>query len=120
MTRVLALVLAVLEPASLALTASSGFSSLRDRGWPALLFLLFRLSVTGLGLMAGVALWQRRPGAIAIARAALALALLAVLIAYGTTLWPRRPPPGLAGPILVVQLAWYGGWLAWTLSRRTS
>lgn len=118
MTRLLAIVLAVIEPAALALTASSSLWTLGNRGWSALLFLLFRLSVTGLGLVAGVALWQRRPGAMALARTALGLALLAVLIAYGTTLWPRRPPPGLAGPILVVQLAWYGGWLAWTLRHR--
>lgn len=118
MTRLLAFVLIVIEPASLALTASSRLASLSDSGWPSLLFLVVRLGVTGLGLAAGVALWQGRAGALALARVALALALAAVLVASFTSLWPNRPPPGLAGPVLALQVAWYGGWLAWTLIAR--
>ena len=92
MRRLLALVLTVLEPLSLALAASQHLATLVDRGWPSLAFLAFRLGVTGLGLIAGVALWQRRAGARALVRA------------------------GLGGPVLALVVIWYSGWF-WLTTR---
>ena len=116
MRRLLALVLTVLEPLSLALAASQHLATLVDRGWPSLAFLAFRLGVTGLGLIAGVALWQRRAGARALVRAALALALASSALALTSPLWPGRPPPGLGGPVLALVVIWYSGWF-WLTTR---
>ncbi len=117
MHRLLALLLMVWEPLSLSLIASGLMNRLTDRGWPAVALLLARLAITGFGVAAGRALWSNRPGAIALARWAVGLALVAVVLTYTTSLWPRTLPPGLHGPVVTALIAWHGGWLIWLLTR---
>jgi hypothetical protein len=112
----LALALTVLEPATLALAASGRLSAIIDRGGFAVAFLVFRLAVTGLAMMTGVALWQRRPGAVPLTRIALVLLAVCALGAQWNALWPGQLPPGLAGPALALTMAWYGFWY-WYVNR---
>ena len=117
MRRLLALLLIVWEPLSLALLASGMIYRLADRGWPSVAFLIARLAITGFGIAAGRALWADRPGAVVLARWAVGLSLAAVLLTYTTPLWPRTLPPGVHGPVVTALVAWYGGWLLWLFRR---
>ena len=115
MRRLLIFVLLVFEPATLALVVSASLDRLVNRGPGAILLLVARLIVAGIGVAAGLALWRRRPGGVALARLAMALSLAAVLVTHLTHLWPGRLPPGLEGPALAALLVYYGGWLTWLL-----
>jgi uncharacterized YccA/Bax inhibitor family protein len=115
--RLLAVLLLVVEPVTLALRASGAIASLIERGPASIAFLVICLAIAGLGMAAGRRLWQRRAGGIVLARWTLAFSLAAVVVSHTTRLWPDTLPPGLAGPVLTATLAWYGAWLAWTLSQ---
>ena len=113
MRRLLALLLIVWEPLNLALLAAGLFDRLPERGWPAMALLAGRLAVAGFGMMAGLALWSDRAGAIRMARWAVGLTLLAVLATHATGWWPRTFAPGVRGPAVAVIAGWHGLWLAW-------
>jgi hypothetical protein len=117
MRRVLAVVLVLWEPLTLALAASSLLRRIADRGITAWSVLGLKVVVAGLGIAAGMALWQGRPGALVLARWALALSLVTTVFARTTHFWPATLPPGVAGPALAVSIAWTGGWLIWTLRK---
>jgi len=118
MRRVLALLLMVWEPLSLALFAAGLLTRLPERGWPAGALLAFRLVVASVGMVAGRALWSGTPGAIALARWAVGLALVAVLLTHTTGWWPTTLAPGVRGPAIVVLAGWHVLWLAWLLRQR--
>jgi hypothetical protein len=104
-------VLIVWQPLSLGLVASSALGSLSVRGWPLALVLIGRLAVAALGVAAGLALWRRRPGALALARASLILSAAADIFIYSTPYFPNNRPPGDTTLILIGSLLWYGAWL---------
>jgi len=112
--RIVAALLVVVEPLALALAASAALEWLLSRRAIAVAFLLARLAITGVGMVAGIRLWDERPGGIALARWSYAGQLAASLVAYTTRLWPTTLAPGVAEPAFVFGLAWYAGWLAWT------
>ena len=116
--RVLAFLLVAWAPLSLALTASALLDSLAARGWPAIALLIVRLSVTGLGVAAGRALWNNRPGAMTLARWATGLSLGTVLITVTTSIWPAPLPPGVREPAAIATVAWHALWFLWTLRQR--
>ncbi|HEY8535404.1 MAG TPA: hypothetical protein VIL25_03110 [Vicinamibacterales bacterium] len=118
MRRLLALLLMVWEPLNLALLAAGIISRLPERGWPALSLLAFRLVVASVGIIAGRALWSGAPGAVRLARWAVGLALVAVLLTYTTGWWPARLAPGVRGPAVVVLAGWHALWLAWLFRLR--
>jgi hypothetical protein len=119
--RLVAALLVVVEPLTLALAASAALEWLLSRGAIAVAFLLVRLAITGVGMVAGMRLWDERPGGIALARWSYAGQLAATLVAHTTRLWPTTLAPGVAEPAFVFGLAWYAGWLAWTFfADRTS
>jgi hypothetical protein len=113
--RIVAALLVVLEPLTLALAASAALEWLLSRGALAVGFLLVRLAIAGVGMVAGMRLWDGRPGGIALARLSYAGQLAATIVAHTTRLWPTTLAPGVAEPAFVVGVVWYGGWLAWTL-----
>ena len=115
MRRIVAALLVVAEPITLAFAASSAIESLVDRGPASVVFLVARLAITGLGMAAGIRLWQQRPGGIVLARWSYGLQLAATVVAHTTRLWPSTLPPGLAGPAFAAGLIWYGAWFAWSL-----
>jgi hypothetical protein len=112
---VLAFLLVVWEPLNLALTASAFLDRLGDRGWPAVVLLVGRLATTGLGVAAGRALWNHRPGAVMLARWATGLSLIAVTVTVTTSIWPSPLPPGVREPAAFAAIAWYSAWFVWTL-----
>ena len=75
MRRVLAVVLVLWEPLTLALAASTLLRRITEHGVPAYAVLVVKVFVAGVGIAAGMALWQERPGAMVLARWALALSL---------------------------------------------
>jgi hypothetical protein len=115
MRRIVAALLVVWEPLTFAIAASSAIDWLMQRGLMAVVFLIARLLVTGIGISAGMRLWQEQPGGIALARWAYAGQLAAAIVAHSTRLWPTTLAPGIAEPAFAVGVAWYAGWLVWTV-----
>jgi hypothetical protein len=50
-----------------------------------------------------------------LARWAVGLAFVAVIITVLTPIWPHRLPPGLREPATALLFVWYGAWFVWTL-----
>ena len=81
------------------------------RGWEAVALLGVRLLIAGLGIAAGMALWQKAPQAKVLATAALILSTAAAAVTLGTSILPHNLPPGDA-PFWFALIALHnGGWL---------
>lgn len=108
---VLVILLVVWEPAAFAFYASSIVDRLIDRGPAALLLLVLKLGVIGMGIAAGRALWSLRPGSITFAQAALALSAITTLLITVSGAWPPRAP-GTVAPltalVLLYDILWIG------------
>ena len=77
----------------------------------ALTFVLgFRLLIVGVGIAAGLALWNQRPGALALARVAVALSIMGLIVTSITRSIPDNRPPGTALPITVALIAYNAAW----------
>jgi hypothetical protein len=111
--RLLAVLLVAWEPASFALYASSLLFRLVERGPLAVAALAAHLVVTGVGLAAGLALWSDRPGATTLARLALVLSASLTLGTFATSAFPPAAPPGLAGPLTALMLAYDAAWFVY-------
>lgn len=116
--RLLAFLLVVWAPLNLALIASASLDRLTDRGWPAIALLIVRMAITGVGVAAGRALWNDRPGAMTLARWATGLSLGAALITATTSIWPAPLPPGVREPVAITTVSWHALWFLWTLRQR--
>jgi uncharacterized membrane protein YidH (DUF202 family) len=110
---VLGLLLAIVEPLGMAYYASGVLASVVNRGTLAVLLLIARLAITGIGVAAGLSLWGDRPGALAWARAAVALTGAGVVLTAMSPTFPHNRPPGLTAPLLAALLAYYGAWFAY-------
>jgi hypothetical protein len=113
---VLAVLLLVWQPLSLATTMSGLVDELSSRGAGLGFILLARLLAAGLGIAAGLALFQVKPGAVPLAKASLAVSFAVDVLVYVTPWSPNNRPPGDATIILVISLAYYAAWFAY-LSR---
>jgi hypothetical protein len=114
MRRVLAVILVLWEPLTLALAASTLLRRITEHGVPAYAVLVVKVFVAGVGIAAGMALWQERPGAMVLARWALALSLATTLFSRLTDFWPATLP--VESPVGArASVAWTGGWLVWSL-----
>ena len=81
--------------------------------------LLVRLLAAGLGIAAGLALFQVKPGALTLAKASLILSAAVDVLAYATPWSPNNRPPGDATIILMASLVYYAAWFAYlTRSKR--
>ena len=111
-------ILILWQPLSLAVIGSSALNSLSVRGVPLALVLLGRLIVAAFGVAAGLALMQRRPAAVTMAKASLLLSAASDVFVYTTPYFPNNRPPGDTTVILAASLAWYGVWLAYLFRSR--
>lgn len=108
--------LLVWQPLSLGLTMAGLVDELTLRGPGLAMILLARLLAAGLGIAAGLSLFQMTPGAVTIAKASLVYSALVDVIVYATPYSPSNRPPGDATIILVVSILYYGVWFGY-LSR---
>jgi len=118
MRRLLAILLLVWEPLNLALAASQAVATLDQRGWLTVAWLVAQLVVTGVGIAAGMLLWQDRPGAIGLTRWALILLLVFAAARWTPPFAPRNLPPGIRGPAVSALVGWYAAWLVWAWRQR--
>jgi len=115
----LSAVLLVWQPLSLATTMSGLVEELSIRGAGLGFILLARLLAAGLGIAAGLALFQVKPGAVAIAKASLVVSAAVDVLVYATPYSPRNRPPGDSTIVLIASLIYYGAWFAYlTRSKR--
>jgi hypothetical protein len=117
---VLVVLLVAWEPVTLSVYASGVVDRVIERGALATLVLLARVVVAAVGIAAGLALWNDRPRSVAFARLAVILSAAATLLAAVTRALPTGAPPGVAGPLLALTLAWDAAWIAyltWWLRR---
>src|SRR5579862_3081999 len=85
---VLCLLLVIWQPLSVAIVVSSMVNRLAIRGLPLALVLLLRLLVTAFGIAAGIALFARRPAAVAMAKASLVASAAVDVFVYVTPYAP--------------------------------
>jgi hypothetical protein len=110
---VLCALLLVWQPLNLGLTMAGLVNELSRRGPGLALILLARLLAAGLGIAAGLSLFQVKPGAVTIARTSLAYSAIVDVIVYATPYSPNNRPPGDATIILAASLLYYGVWFAY-------
>jgi hypothetical protein len=110
---ILSALLVVWEPLSFALFASSVVTRLMTRGAAAFVLLGLRLAIVSIGVAAGLSLWNERPGALVLARAAIALSVGGLLITTSTSALPDNRPPGTALPTTVALVAYNAAWFAY-------
>jgi hypothetical protein len=112
---VLCRLLIVFHPLSLAITASNALGALAVRGAAVAMILVLRLLVVALGVAAGLALQGRRPGAVTLAKVALAVSALTDLFVYTTPYFPNNRPPGDTALYVVASLAYHAIWLGYLM-----
>lgn len=104
----LCLLLCVWEPLTLALSASAGISAITAGQTERGAFLAFRILVAGIGVAAGIAIWNGRPHAVALAKIALGLSAAGAVIRF---VWfPGNVPPGLRLPLALLSVAFNAAW----------
>jgi hypothetical protein len=105
--------LIVFQPLSLAVTAAGALQALSLRGMPVAMILILRLIVTGLGIAAGLALQNRRPGAVDLAKLSLVASAATDVFVYTTPYFPNNRPPGDTAIYILASLAYYAAWLTY-------
>ena len=115
----LVFILAVWNPASLALHAASTVWSIETRPALSLVFLALRLILAGIGVAAGIALWLRRPGAVSLAKLSLILFGVEAVVRLSTRVDQGNAPPGTRLPLAVFVVLHNAAWYLYLhLSRR--
>jgi hypothetical protein len=117
--RILALLLALWEPLSLAFFVAPALTTISTRGRATAAFLFARVLIAGLGIAAGIALWRDHPHARGLAAAALILSTAASAVTLTTTLLPSSIVPGDQWLYLAAIVVFNFGWLVY-LGRRSA
>jgi hypothetical protein len=110
---VLCVLLLVWQPLSLGLLVSGVLDDLALRGVPLALVLVLRVIVAAFGIAAGLALVNRRPGAVALAKASLVASAATDVFVYATPYFPSNRMPGETPFYIAAALAYYIVWLAY-------
>jgi hypothetical protein len=110
---VLCVLLLVWQPLSLGLLASGVLDDLALRGVPLALVLVLRVIVAAFGIAAGLALVNRRPGAVALAKTSLVASAATDVFVYATPYFPSNRMPGETPFYIAAALAYYIVWLAY-------
>jgi hypothetical protein len=106
--------LCIWEPVNLALAVSRDVGELATDSAGRTAFLGFRLLVAGMGIGAGVALWNRQPHAVTLAKVALSLSALLAVVRFGW--FPGNTPPGLRLPTALVIIGYNAAWFAYLVT----
>jgi hypothetical protein len=107
----LCLLLLIWQPLRVGLTASSSLNALVFGSAAVILTLCVRLLVAGLGFAAGLALVNRRPAGVTLAKASLVLSGTTDLFVLLTPYVPANRAPGETPVLLVATLTYHLGWL---------
>lgn len=101
------------QPLRMAVNASMEIQSLPLRGWPLAVGLVLRMVVTAVGVAAGISLFTRKPGAVSIAKVALALSAGLDALVYFTPMFPNNRFPGQTPYFVAASLLYHGIWLGY-------
>ncbi len=113
---VLCFLLCVWEPLSLALSASSSIDAI-TLGQPGrAAFLAFRILVAGVGVAAGIAIWNCRTHGLTLAKTTLGLSAASAIIRY--TWFPGNAPPDLRLPLASLLVGIDAAWYAYLIRSR--
>jgi len=99
------------QPVLFAFTASSALAALPVRGLPLGVLIVARLFVTAFGLAAGLAMTSRRPAALGMTTAALAISAATDVFTLTTSVWPNNRVPGDTPLYIAVTVGFHGAWL---------
>src|SRR5262245_15425652 len=108
--------LAIWQPLTLAVAAAAALGALPIRGWPLGVLLAVRVPTAALGVGAALAVLDRRPTALVLARTALVLSCATELFVYATSIFPNNRVPGDTPLYVAWTLLVHGAWLVY-LSR---
>jgi hypothetical protein len=115
---VLCRLLLVYQPVSLAISASAALASLPTRGPKLLVGITARIIVTAVTVAAGLALTNRAPGALPLARWALVLSAACDVFILTTPFYPNNRPPGDTPFYVAATLVYHGAWLLYLARSR--
>jgi len=108
--------LVVWTPVELALSTAGALHALPLRGVGLGAILVLRLGAGAIGIAAGLALLGRRPGAITLTKASLAVSAAVDALTYVTPYFPNNRPPGDSTLFFLASMICYAAWFAY-LSR---
>jgi len=114
----LCVLLCVWEPLNLAMSASSDLPAIVTDTSVRIAFLVFRVFVAGIGIAAGLALWNDRFHGFAMAKAALTLSAVAAVIRF--TWFPGNTPPGLRLAYGLVFVGYNAAWFLYLATYKTT
>jgi hypothetical protein len=115
---ILCRLLIVYQPVTLALAVANALGSLSVRGIPLAAAIVVRMVVTGFSVAAGLAMTNRQPSAVALAKVALVLSAATDAVVYTTSFFPNNLPPGDAPFYVGASLLFHGTWFAYLLGSR--
>ena len=105
--------LLVYQPLSFAVSISSALGSVTTRGAGFLVAIAIRIVVTALSVAAGLALTNRQPGAVSLAKFALVCSAACDLFIYTTPYYPNNRPPGDTPLYVAASLLYHAIWLVY-------
>lgn len=105
--------LLVYQPLSLALSASIALNSLPTRGPKVLVAIAARVVAAGIAVAAGLALTNRAPGAVTLAKVALVVSAACDVFILTTPYYPNNRPPGDTPLYVAASIVYHGAWLAY-------
>jgi len=110
--------LIVWQPLNLAVAGMGALGAIGVRGPAVAIILVVRTIVTAVGVAAGIALWNRRAGAVALAKAALVLSAAIDLFVYTTPYFPNNRAPGDTMFYIAASMAYHSVWLVYLYRSR--
>lgn len=108
--RVLAVVMVVVEPLTLALAASAALPRFALYGWPAWALLVLRGAVAAFGIVVGRRLWAGDTAARTLALAWVLLAVTGAVATWLTPYFPSNQTPDGRRFAAALTLGWYAAW----------
>ena len=110
--------LIVWQPLNFAVAGMNTLGAIGVRGPAVAVILVVRALVTAIGVAAGIALSNRRPGAVTLAKVALVSAAAIDLFVYTTPYFPNNRIPGDTIYYIAASLAYHAGWLGYLFRSR--